>query len=631
MRLFLPFVSYAFLLTAQISSVTAVRLIETTALDIVRPGNLSITHFSGVFTPDNRTANLRIIGETGITGRVLADINLIVYGYATDPSTTDPCKVKALTGFCPMNEGPLDMIMTNIPVDNKTLGSVPSIAYSIPDLDAIVRLEVKSNATREVITILEARLSNGRTTYQPAVGWIVAVFSGLALILSVVVPIFRGHSDAAVRLTGYTFSLFGFLQAQAMIGMLAVPMPPIVQSWTHNFQWTMGVVHAKFLETLCTWYLRSTGGTADRLLDNLSTTMVNVRKRDNVTPLSLGNSIARRADSTTTTTASDIFVQGLTRVAFRGSIEATNLFLTAILVLTFVLLIVMILIGLWKAAQFHPRMRTTQAQLQSISKGILYRVYFLAFAPICILSLWELTQRDSPAEILVAIVSFLCILCAVVWAVAHVLIMRQRALAMGRSPIYTLFADQSLMHKYGFLYMHFKPVACYFAAVTIASIFIKALFVSFAQSSPKAQAVAFLIIEIAMLLAISIIRPWVDKKSNAVNITVAAINFLYSIFVLFFSNVFNQPRMVAGVMGVILFVSSAALILVLLGFVVYYAVRTLLDARSQAKPYRPMSEASESGGLVRSSTRLAGEHTELDELSATSRGIVKHEPGRFPI
>ncbi|KAL2818583.1 hypothetical protein BJX63DRAFT_57810 [Aspergillus granulosus] len=620
MRLLLLSISYAFLMT-RLPCVIATRLIETNALDIVSPGNFSATHFSALFTPDNRTAAVRIIGETLITGYVTADVNLVVYGFKTDKQTINPCKIDYLKGFCPMNAGPLELTATNIRIENKTLGAIPAIAYTVPDIDAIVRIEVKSKATGEQITIVEAALSNGQTTYQAAVGWIVAVISGIGLALSAILPILREYSDSIACLGGYTFSLFGFVQSQAMIGMLAVPMPPIVQSWTQNFQWSQGVVHAEFLETICTWYLRSTGGTADELFAVLSTHMVNVlRKREEITATSPATNLAKRSN---TMRSSDIVVRGLTRVAFRAQIEETNLFLNAIIVFTFVALVIMILIGVWKATQLHPRMRTTQLQWKSIAKGLLHRVYFLAFLPICIFSLWELTQRDSPAEIIIAIVAFLSIVSASTWAVTQVILTQNRALAIYRSPVSALFSDTATLNNYGFLYTHYGPQAPYFAAITLSTLFVKALFVSFAQSSPRTQSVAFLIIDAAMLITVSIIRPWVDRKSNAVNITIYTINFLHSIFVLFFSGVFDQPRMISSIMGVILFVTSAALILVLLAFVFFYSVRTVLEGRYPGKPFKPMSEVSGPSLPMRSSARLTGNHAHLDDLSTTSQGAIK--------
>ncbi|KAL3448246.1 hypothetical protein BJX65DRAFT_307112 [Aspergillus insuetus] len=603
-------------------SATATRLIETHALDIIKPGNFSATLFSAVFTPDNQTAALRLVGDTKITGNVTAQIHLFAYGYEAINEPLNPCKVKALKGFCPMNAGPLELTMSNIPIAKKTLGSIPSIAYSIPDLDAIVRIAVKSLKTGEETTVVQAALSNGKTVYQAAVGWIVAVFAGIGLVISVIVPIIWGYSDAAVRLAGYMFSLFGFVQGQAMLGMLAVPMPPIVQSWTQNFQWSMGIVHAEFLEKVCTWYQRSTGGTADQLMETMSTHMVHVLKKRDVLPATAA--LAKRADSETST-PTDVIVRGLSRVSFRAGIEQTNFFLTVIILFAFITLITVILISIWKAIQLHPRLRSPLPYWNSMSKGILHRTYFLAFAPICIYCLWELTQRDSPAEIVLAVVTFLFVVGALLWAVARVLVTRSRALALHRNPMLSLFSDPAVLHKYGFLYVHYNRTASYFSAITLAGIFLKALFIAFAQSSPEGQSIALLIIDAAMLITVCILRPYVDKRLNAVNITVASITFLHSIFALFFSNIFNQHRMVSSVMGVILFVSSAAMILVLLGFMLFYVVKTGLAVRNREKPYRPMSEVSETGvGLGSSSGLVGGDAArELDDLGATARGEGK--------
>ena len=72
-------------------------------------------------------------------------------------------------------------------------------------------------------------------------------------------------------------------------------------------------------------------------------------------------------------------------------------------------------------------------------------------------------------------------------------------------------------------------------------ILIKALFIAFAQASGTAQAIALVIIEAGFLIGVSILRPWMDKKTNAFNISIAAINFLNAIFLLVFTAVFNQP------------------------------------------------------------------------------------------
>lgn len=109
------------------------------------------------------------------------------------------------------------------------------IAYTVPDLDANVRIYINSTTTGEAITCVEASLSNGKTVYQKGVGWTTAIISGLGLAASAITS-GLGHSNTAAHVAANALSLFGFMQSQAMIGMTSVAMPPIVESWTQNFQ-----------------------------------------------------------------------------------------------------------------------------------------------------------------------------------------------------------------------------------------------------------------------------------------------------------------------------------------------------------------------------------------------------------
>ena len=72
-------------------------------------------------------------------------------------------------------------------------------------------------------------------------------------------------------------------------------------------------------------------------------------------------------------------------------------------------------------------------------------------------------------------------------------------------------------------------------------IFVKALFIAFAQANGVVQAIGLVIIEVVFLIGVSILRPWMDKKTNGFNIAIAAVNVLNSVFLLIFTAIFNQP------------------------------------------------------------------------------------------
>lgn len=107
------------------------------------------------------------------------------------------------------------------------------------------------------------------------------------------------------------------------------------------------------------------------------------------------------------------------------------------------------------------------------------------------------------------------------------------------------------MNKWGFLYVQFRATAYYFIMPVLLHTFIKALFIAFGQKSGVAQAVGLIITEAVFLILVSILRPWMDKKTNGFNIAIAAINFVDTIFLLIFTAVFNQPVSVSLQHGLI--------------------------------------------------------------------------------
>jgi len=97
------------------------------------------------------------------------------------------------------------------------------IAYQVPDLDGVVRIYI-NNTQGQQLACVEAELSNGKSVDQPAVGWITAVIAGLGLIASAVTS-GLGHSNTAAHVAANALSLFGYFQAQAMIGMTSTFTP----------------------------------------------------------------------------------------------------------------------------------------------------------------------------------------------------------------------------------------------------------------------------------------------------------------------------------------------------------------------------------------------------------------------
>jgi Transient receptor potential (TRP) ion channel len=163
----------------------------------------------------------------------------------------------------------------------------------------------------------------------------------------------------------------------------------------------------------------------------------------------------------------------------------------------------------------------------------------IAFPQLVVLCLWELTERDSAAEVVLAICTFVTVLALLFWGSIKVWRIARRSIALHRNPAYGLYSDPKTLHKWGFLYVTFQASMYFFVVPLLCYILIKGALVAFGQSSGTVQAVAFLILETAVLITVSIMKPYMDKKTNALNISIAAVNFFNVILMLFFSNIFN--------------------------------------------------------------------------------------------
>ena len=330
----------------------ALRLIESKSLTQCQDNsNFTATLFNVIFTPDNNTLTFDVVGVSSIQGNVTAQLLVVAYGFTALNQTLDPCQ-NGLGGLCPMSTGQIN-IQSNLIVSKDVTNKIPGILYGVPDLDFLVRIYIKDKTTSVSLACVEAELSNGKTIYQKAVGWTTAVIAGLAFIASGVTS-GLGHTNTAAHVAANALSLFGFFQAQAIIGMSSVKMPPIVQSWTQNFQWSMGIIRVGFLQSICTWYQRATGGTASTYLSTLATTSVSVQKRS----LEIATRVVYKAvahvgkrtntGSTVAEIAKVLVVRGIERVGFRANIEKTNIFLTGFIFFIVFSFLIGILVALFK-------------------------------------------------------------------------------------------------------------------------------------------------------------------------------------------------------------------------------------------------------------------------------------------
>jgi hypothetical protein len=249
-----------------------------------------------------------------------------------------------------------------------------------------------------------------------------------------------------------------------------------------------------------------------------------------------------------------------------------------------------------------------------VLKGIMFRIILIGFPQMTILCLWEFTQVDSPAEVVLAIFFFFGMAATLGWAAVKVIMLARRSEQMHKNPAYILYSDPNALNKWGFLYVQFRATAYYYIVPVLVYSLIKAMFIGFAQKSGTAQAIGLIIIEAIALIAASTIRPWMDKSTNAINIAICSINFVNAIILLLCANPFGMPDIGVSISGGAFFIINATFSLVLLIIILVVTAVSIFKKNPDMR-YQPMSD--DRASFIKSQTQLT---TELDALGATARG-----------
>ncbi|TGZ82302.1 TRP-domain-containing protein [Ascodesmis nigricans] len=607
---------------------SASRKLSSTSLSTcMEKSGFSATFFNVTFTPDDGQLYFHINGDSTITGNVKAKVNVRAYGFKVLEQILDPCDTEGLDGMCPMQATPMAIEFTRY-IDKGTVDQIPGIAYQIPDLDGIAQLEV-INEQGKMVACVEAPLSNGLTVEQNAVSWVTAVIAGVALLVSAFVS-GLGHSSTAAHIAANALGLFSYFQSQAIVAMVGVPLPPLVLAWTANFDWAMGIMRLQFMQKIFHWYIQATGGHPSSLLVRTQEVSVQIAKRsldainkllrrtpeptavemipyhlsrpalygfEEFSHLTKRSLIPRSNNDAMVDSTKLVKVTGIERMSFISRIESTNFFMTGLSF--FVAFICFVLIGVYLfkvicdlLSRKYPstNFREFRSKWQLVLKGIMYRIVLIGFPQMAILCPWEMSRNDSPAAVVLAVFFFITTLGILVWAAVKILLLARHSKRIDPTlgPAYTLYSDPSAMNRWGYLYAQYAKHRYYFIIPVIIYTLTRSLIIALGQSSGKAQATALLIVEFIYLIVVFTLQPWLDRRTNIVNISVASLNALNSVFLLVFSGITGAPEPAIGVMGIIFFIANAIFALIFLVLVIISACMAVFsknpEARFQALP-----------------------------------------------
>lgn len=204
---------------------------------------------------------------------------------------------------------------SDMPIPQDYASMIPAIAFQIPDLDGMAKLELKSSDGGASLACLQSIVQNGKTADQPGVKYVTVGVATAALVLSSISAAgAAGAGSGAGPSPNFGDVMFWF-QSVGMNGMLSVSYPPVYRSFASNFGWSTGVIPWESMQRSIDNFRSTTGGHLEKMsIDYLMGATLVYTADSDTEPAALSNSTA---NSTTTRRSLEWSVHNL----FRRTIE----------------------------------------------------------------------------------------------------------------------------------------------------------------------------------------------------------------------------------------------------------------------------------------------------------------------
>ena len=204
---------------------------------------------------------------------VSANILLNVYGKERVNITINLCEL--LKGvLCPLpmyNFTGADTL--TLPPSLTIPVNIPPIIYKIPDLEGFFQLVLTEVDTGAVKACIQATISNGRSTHQPAVEWATGAIALVALFSAGWYSFTSSEATVPFRF----LELIYLYQSIASSSFLSLNYPSLYREFSLNFAWAVGLIPTSKLQNSIDRMRHLTGGHLADATDGSAVGLVNRR------------------------------------------------------------------------------------------------------------------------------------------------------------------------------------------------------------------------------------------------------------------------------------------------------------------------------------------------------------------
>ncbi|KAI6802147.1 DUF907 domain-containing protein [Hortaea werneckii] len=573
-------------------SVLGADVLSTTGYSLcMNNGSVSVDKLDVTYNKNTRIINFDVAGTSEVEQNVTAKLVVTAYGKTVYTKTFDPCE-HDMERMCPVPAASFASSGSET-IPEEYASQIPSIAFSIPDLDGNVKMELTGSGGKTVGCV-ESTVGNGHSLNMPSVSYIAGGVAGAALAMSAASALAAGgHPGASTSSPSFT-EVFGWFQSMALNGMLSVQYPQVYQSFSSNFAFSTGLIPWSSMQRSIDSFRSSTGGNLTHANweylqnatlvysdgSNSSSSSGLMRRgietallwaRDGTTVSVNGSSTdvhggSDNATSSGNQTSEKHFVSGMQAYVEQLAIPASNTFMTLLLIWAIVVGAIVVLILLLKLIlEAWSMFGTIPKSMESWRKRYWWRLakaltnlILLLYGIWTMYCIYQFTNGDSWAAKILAGVTlglFTCVLAFFSWRIytkAH-----QYKRMEGDAG--KLYEDKETWVKYNLFYENYKKGYWWLFVPVIVYMLARACVIAGANGHGMAQTVGQLVVEALMLALLLWTRPFERKSSRWINITIQTVRVISVICVLVFVEELGMNQTTKTVTGLVLIVVQCTL------------------------------------------------------------------------
>ncbi|KAL1962203.1 hypothetical protein VTN77DRAFT_9924 [Rasamsonia byssochlamydoides] len=552
---------------------------------------VQVQTFDIEYVRSTQVLTFNVAGTSDEQQYVTASLTVTAYGKEVYQKDFDPCAADSrVDQLCPVPAGSFAASGSQT-IPDEYASMIPSIAFTIPDLEGKAKLELKTQGAGADAACIVSDVTNGRTLQAPAVSYAAVGIAGAALALSGLSAAgFVPHPGAASSASPGFGDVMGWFHTLATSGMLSVEYPSVYRSFTTNFGFSTGLIPWGQLQISIDNFRNKTGGnlTDDsyQFLQNVtlvydggsSSNSSSLRKRALDFILDRTHLLSRDISTSVNGTGSvsaagnsssggiEHMVHGIQAYAEQLSIPQANTFMTVLLIFAIVIAAIAVGILLFKVIlEAWALYGSFPASLTDFRKhywGLLGRtitnLVLIIYGTWTLYCIYQFTRGDSWAAKLLAAVTLALFTGVLVYFTVRISqLARRYKNAQGGADI--LFEDMEVWRKYSLFYDAYKRDYWWLFVPAIVYMFVKGCIIAAGDGHGLVQTGGQLIVETLMLILLLWSRPYVAKSSQWINITIQVVRVLSVACILVFVQELGISQTTKTVTGIVLIALQSTL------------------------------------------------------------------------